>query len=446
MIHRRSLDMEISVFGLGYVGTVTSACLAKLGHTVIGVDVNEYKVGCLKQGKSPIVETSLDGLIRDMKAAERLDATSCAAEAVSATRVSLVCVGTPSGDNGSVDFSFLERVCRDIGSALAAVSHFHVIMVRSTMLPGTVERRLVPILEEASGKKAGVDFGVCYNPEFLREGSAVSDFFNPPFTLLGARDEKTLRVAEQVFASLSAPVVKTSPRVSEMVKYVNNAYHALKVTFANEIGNLCKKEGMDGHEVMKIFCMDRRLSISEHYLEPGFAFGGSCLPKDVRAILARLKEHKLESPVIEGIIKSNEGQVRIAQKMIEETRKKKIGILGVSFKAGTDDLRESPIVKVIETLVGKGYQLKVYDENVELARLLGANRQFLQEEVPYLPSIMCSSMDEVLEFAEVVVIANKGSGFSGIGTRLRKDQIAIDLVRIVKDGSETSGEYRGICW
>lgn len=438
--------MEISVFGLGYVGTVTSACLAKLGHRVVGVDVNEFKVDCISQGKTPIVESGLEDLIRETKAAERLSATSSASEAVAGTTVSLVCVGTPSGENGSIDLGFVERVCRDIGGAMAAVSHFHVVMIRSTMLPGTVDKELVPVLEEASGKKAGVDFGVCYNPEFLREGSAVSDFFNPPFTLLGAEDERTLQMAEQVFSSLSAPVVRTSVRVAEMVKYVNNSFHALKVTFANEIGNLCKKEEMDGHEVMRIFCMDKRLSISEQYLEPGFAFGGSCLPKDVRAILARFREKRLEAPVMEAIIRSNEYQIRVAEKMIEETRKKKIGILGVSFKAGTDDLRESPIVKVIESLVGRGYTLKVYDENVETARILGANRQFLQEEVPYLPSIMCSSMREVLDFAEVLVIANKGPGFSDIGRQLRKDQIVIDLVRIVKDGSETTGIYRGICW
>ncbi len=438
--------MEISVFGLGYVGTVTSACLAKLGHTVVGVDVNEFKVDCIAKGKSPIAETGLEDLIGDMQAAGRLVATSSAAEAVGASTVSLVCVGTPSYENGSIDLDFVKRVCRDIGKALGGIRHFHVVIVRSTMLPGTLQNELVPVLEESSGRKAGVDFGVCFNPEFLREGSAVSDFFNPPFTLLGAEDDRTLRMAEEVFSSLSAPVVRTVPKVAEMVKYVANSFHALKVVFANEIGNLCKREGVDSHEVMKIFCMDKRLSISDHYLEPGFAFGGSCLPKDVRALNARFRESKTDAPVMGAILRSNENQIKVAQKMIEETRKKKIGILGISFKAGTDDLRESPIVKVIESLVGKGYSVKVFDENVDLSRLLGANRQFVQEEVPYLPSIMCSSMDEVLDFAEVVVIANKGAGFGEVGKRLRKDQIAVDLVRIVKDGSETAGEYRGICW
>jgi len=319
-------------------------------------------------------------------------------------------------------------------------------MFRSTMLPGTVEGRLIPLLEETSGRAAGSDFGVCYNPEFLREGSAVSDFFNPPFTLLGVDDERTMRIASEVFSSLSAPTVRTTFKVAEMVKYVANSFHALKVTFANEVGNLCRHEGMDSHEVMKIFCLDKRLSISEQYLLPGFAFGGSCLPKDVKALLAKFRESKIEAPVIEAILESNDNQIRVAQKMIEDTRKKKIGILGVSFKAGTDDLRESPIVRVIESLVGKGYALKVYDENVELSRLLGANRQFVQEEVPYLPSIMCFSMEELLDFAEVVVIANKGAGFADVGKRLRKDQIIIDLVRIVKDGSETTGAYKGISW
>ena len=438
--------MEISVFGLGYVGTVSSACLAKLGHTVTGVDVNEFKVDCLAKGKSPIVETGIEALIREMKAAGRLAATSSAEEAVNSSRVSVICVGTPSRENGFMNLGYVERVCRDVGKALGAVNHFHVLMFRSTMLPGTIENGLIPLLEETSGRTSGSDFGVCYNPEFLREGSAVSDFFNPPFTLLGVNDERTSRVAEEVFSSLSAPVVKTTFKVSEMVKYVSNCFHALKVTFANEIGNLCKREGMDSHEVMKIFCMDKRLSISEQYLVPGFAFGGSCLPKDVRALQAKFRETKIEAPVIEAILRSNDIQVRIAQKMIEDTRRKKIGILGVSFKAGTDDLRESPIVKVIENLVGKGYAVKVYDENVELSRLLGANRQFVQEEVPYLPSIMCFSLGELLDFAEVVVVANKGAGFSEIGKRLRKDQVILDLVRIVKDGSETAGTYKGISW
>jgi GDP-mannose 6-dehydrogenase len=438
--------MEISVFGLGYVGTVTSACLAKLGHTVTGVDINEFKVGCLAEGKSPIVETGIEALIHEMKAAGRLTATSSAEEALKSSRVSVICVGTPSRENGFMNIGYVERVCRDVGKTLGAVDHFHVIMFRSTMLPGTVENRLIPLLEETSGRTAGSDFGVCYNPEFLREGSAVSDFFNPPFTLLGANDERASRVAVEVFSSLSAPVVKTTFKVAEMVKYVANCYHALKVAFANEIGNLCRKEQIDSHEVMKIFCMDKRLSISEQYLVPGFAFGGSCLPKDVRALTARFRETKIEAPVVEAILRSNDNQIRIAQKMIEETHKKKIGILGVSFKAGTDDLRESPIVKVIESLVGKGYAVKVFDQNVELSRLLGANRQFVQEEVPYLPSIMCFSMDELLDFAEVVVIANKGAGFGEMSKRLRKDQVIIDLVRIVKDGSETAGIYKGISW
>jgi len=438
--------MEISVFGLGYVGTVTSACLAKLGHFVTGVDINEFKVDCLAKGKSPIVETGIDDLISEMKAAGKLAATSSAEEAVRATRVSVICVGTPSRENGFMNAGYVERVCRDIGKALGGVDHFHVLMFRSTMLPGTVENTLIPLLEETSGRVAGSDFGVCYNPEFLREGSAVSDFFNPPFTLLGTADERTSRVAEEVFMSLSAPVVKTTFRVSEMVKYVSNCFHALKVSFANEIGNLCKHEGMDSHEVMRIFCMDRRLSISEQYLVPGFAFGGSCLPKDVRALQAKFREAKIEAPVVEAILRSNDAQVRIAQKMIEDTHKKKIGILGVSFKAGTDDLRESPIVKVIESLVGKGYSIKVYDENVELSRLLGANRQFVQEEVPYLPSIMCFSMEELLDFSEVVVIANRGAGFAEIEKKLRKDQIMIDLVRVAKKVSETPGTYKGISW
>ena len=438
--------MKLAVFGLGYVGSVSSACFAKLGHSVVGVDINRFKVDRIASGQSPIVERDLGDLIRDAVTSGRLTATDNYEEALRGAQASIVCVGTPSAENGSLDLSHVRRMTQKIGATLAHMTDYHVLIVRSTMLPGSVEQEIVPLLESASGRHVGADLGVCYNPEFLREGTAVEDFFSPPLTVVGVSDARAEAVARELYAGVSAPFFTTQIRAAEMAKYVSNTWHALKVTFANEIGNLCKAEGIDSHEVMRIFCQDTKLNLSPYYLRPGFAFGGSCLPKDVRAILYRLRQRGIKSPVLEAILPSNLQQVELALKTIEKLRRKKIGILGLSFKAETDDLRESPIINVVESLVGKGYQLRVHDTNVEMSRIIGANKQFLEEEVPYIPQVLTPTLADVTDWAEVLVIANKSAEYAEVAMHLRPDQSLVDLVRISDTPQNTSGKYVGLCW
>jgi len=350
--------MNVSVFGLGYVGSVSAASFAADGHTVVGVDVNADKVASLNEGRSPIVEKGLDDLIRDNTANGRLRATTSTAEAVHDTELSLICVGTPSRKNGSLDLTYLERVAEQIGEALRNKDDYHVVVVRSTVLPGTTHDVVIPALERTSGKKYGTGFGVTVNPEFLREGTAIHDFRNPPLTLVGHNYRSDAEPTRALYAKVDSPMQTTTIRTAEMMKYASNTWHALKVTFANEIGNVCKRLKIDSHEVMDIFCKDEKLNLSSYYMKPGFAFGGSCLPKDVRALQYRAKEMDLEMPVIQAILGSNQLQIQHAIDEIVDTGKKKVGLLGFSFKAGTDDLRESPIVILAEALLGKGYQRK----------------------------------------------------------------------------------------
>ena len=438
--------MRISIFGLGYVGSTSAACLAALGHEVIGVDVNSTKVDMINVGHSPVIEANLETLISQMVSAGRLQATTNTSEAIITSQASLVCVGTPSNHNGGLDLTFVKRVCQDIGAALAAKGDYHVVVLRSTVLPGTTEEQAIPTLERASGRQAGRDFGVCFNPEFLREGSSVRDFHCPPFTLIGAHTEQAGQIAAAIYQKIDAPLIITSIKVAEMVKYVSNAFHALKVTFANEIGNICKQQNIDSHQVMNIFCRDKKLNISSAYLKPGFAFGGSCLPKDLRALLYHSRHLDLELPVLENILRSNQNQIKVALRMIQDTGKKRVGILGLSFKAGTDDLRESPLVELIERLIGKGYQVRVYDQNVSLARLHGANRAYIEREIPHIANLMTGSVDEILQEADVIVIGNKAPEFAKVLTSLRADQTVIDLVRISDGSPHTNGTYKGICW
>ncbi|MCJ7646138.1 nucleotide sugar dehydrogenase, partial [bacterium] len=288
--------MRISVFGLGYVGCVSAACLARDGHKVMGVDINQNKVDIINSGRSPVVEKDIDEIIKEVVKSQKLIATTDVKEAVGNSEISMICVGTPSNDNGSLDLKYVKRVCVEIGTGLREKDEYHVVVVRSTMLPSSVEEELIPILEKTSGKKAGVDFGVCMNPEFMREGSSVYDFYHPPMTVIGELDKRSGGIVEEIYANIDAPVVRTAIRVAEMIKYVSNAFHGLKVCFANEIGNICKKLGIDSHEVMEIFCMDKKLSLSPYYLKPGFAFGGSCLPKDLRALLYRGRREDLRLP------------------------------------------------------------------------------------------------------------------------------------------------------
>ena len=438
--------MNVSVFGLGYVGSVSAASFAADGHTVVGVDVNPDKVASLNEGCSPIVEKGLGELIRNASANKSLRATTSTDEAVQATDLSLLCVGTPSRKNGSLDLSYLERVCEQIGSALKSKDSYHVVVVRSTVLPGTTHDVVIPTIEKASGKKYGTGFGVTVNPEFLREGTAIHDFRNPPLTLVGHNYKSDAAPTEALYARVQAPLITTSIRTAEMMKYASNTWHALKVCFANEIGNLCKRVQIDSHEVMDIFCRDEKLNLSSYYMKPGFAFGGSCLPKDVRALQYRAKEVDLEMPVIQSILGSNQLQIQHALEQIIDSGKKRIGVLGFSFKAGTDDLRESPIVILAEALLGKGYELRIYDKNVSLARLVGANKEYINRQIPHLSSLLCDSIDELLEHSDVVVVGNAAPEFSDALRRTRPEHVIVDLVRVKTDRSEIPGQYQGICW
>lgn len=438
--------MRLSVFGIGYVGCVSAACFAEAAHDVIGVDVNPTKVGIINSGKSPIVETGIEELIAAMVSASRLSATTNSTEAIMNSDVSLVCVGTPSNANGSLDLSHVKHVCEEIGAALKNKPGRQAVVIRSTMLPGTIESLVVPTLEQSSGKQAGKDFGVCINPEFLREGSSLKDFYAPPFTLIGADDEETTALVQQLYADIDAPLFVTSLKTAEMVKYACNCFHALKVSFANEIGNICKAVGIDSHEVMKVFSQDTKLNLSPYYLTPGFAFGGSCLPKDLRAINYKAKQLDVEVPVLSSILPSNRLQIERAVNMVLQTGKKRVGVLGFSFKAGTDDLRESPMVTLIETLIGKGLQLALYDRDVSLAKLFGANKQYIEREIPHISQLMRGSVDEVLQDSEVLVIGNKAREFQDIEGRIRKGQVVLDLVRLFDRSVGEEGSYQGICW
>jgi GDP-mannose 6-dehydrogenase len=436
--------MKLSVFGIGYVGCVSAACFAKEGHNVIGVDVNPVKVGIINDGKSPIVEPGVGELIAEGIAAGTLSASTSSSEAVRESEVSLICVGTPSNPNGSLDLKYVVRVCEEIGAALAEKSERHVVVIRSTMLPGTIENTVIPTLESASGKKVGTDFGVCINPEFLREGTSLKDFYAPPFTLIGADDDATAEKVKQLYANVDAPIYVTKLKTAEMIKYVCNCFHGLKVSFANEIGNICKELGVDSHDVMDIFCQDTKLNLSPYYLKPGFAFGGSCLPKDLRAMTYKAKELDVETPVLSSILPSNRIQVERAFNMVQQTGKKRVGVLGFSFKAGTDDLRESPMVTLIETLIGKGYSLAIYDRDVSLARLFGANKEYIEREIPHISQLMQGSINDVVANCDVILVGNKSDEFRQIEGTLRDDQVLIDLVRLFNQTS--GGTYQGICW
>jgi GDP-mannose 6-dehydrogenase len=438
--------MKVSVFGLGYVGSVSAASFAADGHQVVGVDVNADKVGAVNAGRSPIVEPGLDDLLARGVAEGRIRATENTADAVHSSEVSLVCVGTPSRKNGSLDLAYLERVSEQIGAALRDKPSYHVVVVRSTVLPGTTHDVVIPAIERASGKKYGDGFGVSVNPEFLREGTALKDFRKPPLTLVGHNHAADASGTIALYQAIDAPLVSTSIRVAEMIKYTSNTWHALKVCFANEIGTLCKRLDIDSHDVMDVFCRDEKLNLSPYYLKPGFAFGGSCLPKDVRALQYRAKEVDVDLPVISSILPSNRLQIQHAFDQVMDTGRQRIGLLGFSFKAGTDDLRESPIVILAEALLGKGRSLCIYDRNVSLARLVGANKEYIDRQIPHLSSLLCETIDEVIDRSEVIVVGNQSPEFAEALTRTRADQIVIDLVRLPISGSLLQAEYRGISW
>jgi len=436
--------MKVSIFGLGYVGVVSAGCLASDGHDVIGVDPNRTKVDLVNQGVTPIIEKDIGEMIAKSVQVGRLRATMSVEEAVLASDLSLICVGTPSQLNGNLDLTYVRRVCEEIGAALRRKAAFHVVVARSTMLPGSMRNVVVPTLEEASGKKAGVDFGVCNNPEFLREGTAVYDYYHPPKTVIGETDARAGQMLVDLYAKMDAPLVRTDVETAELVKYADNNWHALKVAFANEIGNIAKAVGVDGHKVMNIFCQDTKLNLSAYYMKPGFAFGGSCLPKDVRALTYKARSLDLDLPLLNAILPSNQRQIERAIDMIVAKGHRKVGVLGFAFKAGTDDLRESPMVEVVEYLIGKGYDLRLYDRNVTMAALTGANRDYILNHIPHISRLMVNSVAEVVDFADTVVIGNGASEFRGVPSSLRQGQVVVDFVRIA---DRTSGsDYDGICW
>lgn len=440
------MTTAISVFGLGYVGCVSSACFANEGHQVIGVDVSKTKVDMINAGKATIVESGIAEMVADVVRSGRLRATTDVATAVHESDISLVCVGTPSRSNGSIDLRYVERVCQDIGAALKTKTSRHTVVIRSTVLPGTTAGLVIPTLEKASGKRAGADFGVCMNPEFLREGTSIRDFYEPPFTLIGAGDATSGETVSAVYAGIEAPLHVTATGVAEMIKYACNCFHGLKVGFANEIGNVCKAFGIDSHEVMRLFCLDGKLNLSPAYLRPGFAFGGSCLPKDLRAITYHARTADVPTPILAAALESNQRQIERAYEMVRATGQKKIGVLGLAFKAGTDDLRESPMVTLVEMLLGKGFTLSIYDRDVSEARLIGSNREYIEKEIPHIWSMMRSSIDDVLAESNAVVIGNGAGEFRLIEPKLRDGQVVIDLVRAFGSRATDGDGYHGIAW
>jgi GDP-mannose 6-dehydrogenase len=428
---------------MGYVGCVTAACLAEHGHDVTGVDVDETKVSLVNEGRSPIIEPGVEESIQRGIQSRKLRAVS---RASALGDVAMVCVGTPSNDNGSLGLGHMLKAIGEIGDLLTSEPGFVVIAIRSTVLPGTVQDIIIPKLEGRSGKVCGRDFGVCMNPEFMRETTAVADFGDPPFTVIGAEDGCTAQRMGEVYGRLRAPVERTTIREAEMIKYACNAFHATKVCFANEIGNLAKRLSVDSHRVMEILCKDTKLNLSPYYLKPGFAFGGSCLPKDLRAILYKAKQMDVELPMLGSLLESNRKHLELAFNMVHRTGKTSVGVLGLSFKAGTDDLRESPIVALTENLLGKGYRVKVYDEEVSLAKLRGANRRYIEQTIPHISCLMTSSLDELVATSEVVLIAKKGPQFLAALEKLPNDRIVIDLVRLFPQPNGRPQRYEGLCW
>ncbi|MDT4834090.1 GDP-mannose 6-dehydrogenase [compost metagenome] len=436
--------MRISIFGLGYVGAVCAGCLSARGHEVVGVDVSTTKIDLINQGKSPIVEPGLEELLQQGLKSGRLRGTTDVAEAVAATDLSFICVGTPSKKNGDLELDYIESVCREIGFVLRNKPGRHTVVVRSTVLPGTVKNVVIPILEDCSGKTAGVDFGVAVNPEFLRESTAIKDYDFPPMTVIGGLDPASGDALEALYSELDAPIIRKDIEVAEMIKYTCNVWHAAKVTFANEIGNIAKAVGVDGREVMDVVCQDHKLNLSKYYLNPGFAFGGSCLPKDVRALNYRATSLDVEAPLIGSLMRSNVAQVQNAFDIISSHDKRKVALLGLSFKAGTDDLRESPLVELAEMLIGKGFDLSIYDRNVEYARVHGANKEYIESKIPHVSSLLDSDFERVVERADLIVLGNADERFRGLVEDASHGKQIVDLVGFMSHTSRNGSE--GICW
>lgn len=442
-MEKRDPYMNISIFGLGYVGCVGAACLAHLGHNVVGVDVSQSKVDLINEGRPTIIEKDINQLCQSGHQSGRLRATTHVQEAIDASDISFIAVGTPSSPEGHLNLNYIYTVAKQIGLALKHKQGFHVIAIRSTVFPGT-NKRVGEIISEASGKQRNVDFAVVSNPEFLREGTSVHDFLNPPLTLIGSDSQRATEIFRNLYKDIPADFIETDIRVAEIMKYVNNTFHALKIVFGNEVGNICKALDIDSHKVMDIFCRDRQLNISPYYFKPGFAYGGSCLPKDTKALRTLARDNYIDVPVIDHIEKSNDIQKQRAVKLIAKHGCRNIGILGLSFKAGTDDLRCSPIVDVVETLLGKGFNIKIYDKNVKISELTGTNREFIMSKIPHLQHFVTENLDDVISASDVIVVTNKEAEFNDILSRY-PGKIIVDLVRAWKD-VDYNGVYEGLSW
>jgi GDP-mannose 6-dehydrogenase len=442
----KEITMRISIFGLGYVGAVCAGCLSARGHDVVGVDISSAKIDLINKGKSPIVEPGLEALLAQGIKTGKLRGTTDFAAAIRDTDLSMICVGTPSKKNGDLELDYIESVCREIGFVLREKTSRHTIVVRSTVLPGTVKNVVIPILEDCSGKKAGVDFGVAVNPEFLRESTAIKDYDQPPMTVIGELDQASGDALQALYQELDAPIIRKDIEVAEMIKYTCNVWHATKVTFANEIGNIAKAVGVDGREVMDVVCKDKTLNLSQYYMRPGFAFGGSCLPKDVRALTYRASSLDVDAPLLNSLMRSNVSQVQNAFDIITSHDKRKVALLGLSFKAGTDDLRESPLVDLAEMLIGKGYDLSIFDSNVEYARMHGANKDYIESKIPHVSSLLNSNFDEVIDNSDVIILGNRDERFRALADDAPHGKQVIDLVGFMSGATNATDRTEGICW
>ena len=436
--------MKISIFGMGYVGCILAAGHSHQGHEIIGVDINQKKLDVLNRGKSPVSEKNIDSYIGNAVKKRLLKTTVDANTAIQNSDISLISVGTPCKENGEIDLESTIGVCKSIARALSKKKGYHLIVFKSTLFPGTVENSLIPLIEKISGKKAGKDFGICHNPEFLREGSGMEDFFNPPVTVIGQLDQASGDALEMIYSDIKGEKIRTTIKIGEMIKYVNNTFHGLKVAFANEIGRIAKEEGIDSHELMKVFCMDKQLNLSPYYLKPGVPYGGSCLTKDLEALRFEAKKRNLETPILDSIKKSNDEHINYCISLIEKTNKKSIGILGLSFKEDTDDLRSSAIILIIDNLIKKGFDIKVYDSVVAGTEKFGINKGIIEEEFPFLKDIMVKEIGDILK-QEVIVVKNNSEEYKKIADSLRKEQILIDMVRLF-ERKDIKARYMGICW
>lgn len=437
--------MNIAVIGLGYVGAVTAGCFARLGHCVVGVDSDQHKTAAVAAGRSPIAEPGLDELLAEGVAAGRLR-TAGVREAVVASDLIMIAVGTPSAPSGALDLTAVRRVADEIGHALPDDGRFRTVVVRSTVLPGTIDGEVRPRLEQASGMTAGRDFGLATNPEFLRESSSIKDFFEPSRTVIGANDERSAQMLQEAYAGVDSPVFVVPIRTSEMIKYTDNAFHALKIAFANEISSFARAFDVDGRDVMKVMAADDKLNISPAYLRPGYAFGGSCLPKDLRAIVDRARKSDMDLPLLAAALTSNHAHFERGVQLIEATGKKRVGLLGLSFKSSTDDLRESPAVSLAERLIGRGYQLSIYDEDIHPDRIRGANRAFIEQHLPHLAELLSESLDATLQASDVVVLTKSWPALGDLPDLLRAEQAVIDLAGAPFDAARVPGRYAGIGW